>query len=65
MQDAWKQHRFDESLTGLEDMYLGKKLCEEGSQIAYISSASVFHIHDESWGQVRVRYEREAVALRR
>lgn len=63
--DAWEKFRFDETLTGLEDMHLAKKLCDDGAQVAYISTASVFHIHDESWSQVRVRYEREALALRK
>ena len=50
-------------LTGLEDMYLAKKLLESGGKVGYVATASVFHIHDETWRQVRVRYEREAYAL--
>jgi hypothetical protein len=46
-------------------MYLARQIQENGGKISYISSAVVFHIHDESWRQVRVRYEREAVALQR
>jgi rhamnosyltransferase len=61
---AWEQHRFDESLTGLEDLKLAKTMVETGDSIAYVTEAPVFHIHDESWHQVRVRYEREALALR-
>jgi rhamnosyltransferase len=61
---AWEQHKFDESLTGLEDMKLAKTIVENGHPIAYVAEAPVFHIHDESWHQVRVRYEREALALR-
>jgi rhamnosyltransferase len=61
--DTWATFRFDEQLTGLEDMRLAKQLTEEGMKVAYVADASVFHIHDESWRQVRTRYEREAYAL--
>jgi hypothetical protein len=37
---------------------------ESGGSVAYIAEAPVFHIHDETWGQTRRRYERESVALR-
>jgi glycosyltransferase involved in cell wall biosynthesis len=60
---AWQQFRFNEELTGLEDMFLAKQLGEAGHRIGYIAPASVYHIHDESWHQVRIRYEREAYAL--
>lgn len=61
---AWERYGFDESLTGLEDLHLAKRLHAAGHQIAYVAEAPVFHIHDESWRQVRIRYEREALALR-
>ena len=60
---AWQAFKFDESLTGLEDMHLAQRLINADSKIGYVSSAPVFHIHDETWSQVRVRYEREAYAL--
>lgn len=61
--EAWKEIKFDEKLSGLEDMHLAKKLVKVGQEIGYVSGASVYHIHDESWQQVRIRYEREAYAL--
>ncbi len=61
--EAWQQYKFDEELTGLEDMHLAKKLVDAGQRIGYTSHSSVYHIHDETWSQVRVRYEREAYAL--
>ena len=61
--DAWRSHRFDESLTGLEDMDLAKKLVDGGGRIAYVAEAPVHHIHDETWAQVQHRYEREAIAM--
>lgn len=62
--DVWEKHAFDEDLTGLEDMELGKRLVGQGHKIAYVAEASVFHHHQESWAQVRRRFEREALALR-
>lgn len=63
--DIWSQHQFDEDLTGLEDMELAKRLLAAGCQIAYVPEAPVFHIHEERWRKIRLRYEREAIALQR
>lgn len=60
---AWSRHRFDEDLTGLEDMALAKALVNEGEKIGYVADAPVFHHHSESWASVRRRFEREALAL--
>lgn len=62
---AWAPHRFDETLTGLEDMHLARRLFEEGRRVVYAPAAVVHHFHHETWPQVRRRYEREAIALRR
>ncbi len=63
LKSAWFEQAFDEKLTGLEDMFFAKQLVEKGKQIAYVAEAPVYHIHDETWHQVKVRYEREAIAL--
>ncbi|MCG2592018.1 glycosyltransferase [Ramlibacter sp. XY19] len=63
--EVWERFAYNEELTGLEDMYLARQIQESGGTLSYVASAGVFHIHDESWRQVRVRYEREAVALQR
>lgn len=60
---AWNQYKFDEELTGLEDMALARRLVNHGGKVAYVSEAAVFHLHHESWPQIRRRFEREAVAL--
>lgn len=60
---AWQHYKFDEELTGLEDMHLAQKLVNDGGKVGYVATAPVYHIHDESWRQVRTRYEREAYAL--
>lgn len=61
--EAWARHRFDEELTGLEDMALAKVLVNEGETIGYVAEAPVFHHHQETWAKVRRRFEREALAL--
>lgn len=61
---VWESHSFDETLTGLEDIELARRLTEAGHKVAYVADGSVHHIHDETWPQIRNRYEREALALR-
>ena len=61
---VWKKYLFDEHITGLEDMELAKRFFQDGGKIEYVSSAKVFHIHDESWIQTKRRYEREALAMK-
>jgi glycosyltransferase involved in cell wall biosynthesis len=63
LKEVWVTNPFDEELTGLEDMHLAKRLVTAGHKIGYVASASVFHLHDESWAQIRRRFEREAIAL--
>lgn len=62
--DAWEKFRFDEHVTGLEDMELGKRLVHSGLKLGYVAEAGVYHYHDETWRKVKWRYEREALALR-
>jgi rhamnosyltransferase len=61
--DIWKTHRFDEELTGLEDMELAKRLMTKGLKVEYVPDAAVAHIHEETWTKIKLRYEREAIAL--
>lgn len=61
--EVWRAHPFDEKLTGLEDMYLAKKLVSLGMDIGYVAEAPVYHIHEETWSNVKNRFEREAIAL--
>ena len=63
LKDAWAKLKFDEDLTGLEDMDLAKRLQVSGGKVGYCAEASVFHIHDETWKQTQRRYERESYAL--
>lgn len=63
--DAWAAHRFDETLTGLEDMHLARRLVEAGGRVQYVPESIVYHYHHEGWRKVKIRYEREAIALQR
>ncbi|TRO95892.1 glycosyltransferase family 2 protein [Glycocaulis profundi] len=60
---VWSEHPFDEEVTGLEDMVLAKRLVEQDMKIGYVADAPVIHLHEETWSKVKIRYEREAVAL--
>lgn len=63
--ETWEKYKFDEYLTGLEDMHLAKRIVADGGKVGYVSDAIVYHIHNESWQQLRIRYEREAYALQK
>ena len=62
---VWSEYKFNEEVTGLEDMELAKRYCEKKGKVAYIADACVYHIHNETWSQTRRRYEREAIALQK
>lgn len=64
LRKTWEKYRFDEDLTGLEDMELAQRLYRDGGKIGYVAEACVVHHHSELWRQVKRRYEREAIALR-
>ena len=62
--DLWEQHNFDEILPGLEDIEWAKYWMENGYAVVYEPKAALYHVHEETWRQVRRRYYREAVAAR-
>ncbi len=61
---AWLERKYDETLTGLEDIAWAKEALEAGRTIAYQADASIVHVHEEKWSSVFNRYRREAIALR-
>jgi glycosyltransferase involved in cell wall biosynthesis len=63
--EDWLVQPYDEELTGLEDMAWSKEAIARGKKIAYAADAVVAHIHDESWRTIRLRYERESIALQK
>jgi 2-desacetyl-2-hydroxyethyl bacteriochlorophyllide A dehydrogenase len=62
--ELWNEYAFDEKLTGLEDIDWARHWMKEGYQVIYKPEAAIYHIHEESWRQIRHRYYREAVAWR-
>lgn len=62
--DIWRKHRFDETVTGLEDMVLAKTIVAAGGRVGYVAEAPVAHIHEESLKQTQRRYYREALTMR-
>ena len=46
-------YKFDEDLTGLEDMHLAMQLIAEGGIVGYQANAVVYHIHHETWSKYK------------
>ncbi len=63
--DLWNKHRFDETLPGLEDIEWAKHWMGKAYLVIYQPDAALYHIHNETWGQVCRRYYREALAAKR
>ena len=61
----WSEYRFDEDLTGLEDIDLAKRVIENNKKVSYVPKAAVYHYHNENWQQIQLRFEREALALQK
>ncbi|MCX6406101.1 MAG: glycosyltransferase family A protein [Propionibacteriales bacterium] len=62
--DVWSQLRYDETLTGLEDLDMAKRALAGGRRIDYVAEAPVVHVHEETWSTIRNRYRREAIAYK-
>lgn len=62
---VWERLRFNEELTGLEDLDWAKRAIELGKKVAYNAKAEIIHVHDESPAKVYNRYKREAMAFKR
>jgi 2-desacetyl-2-hydroxyethyl bacteriochlorophyllide A dehydrogenase len=62
--DLWELHQFDEGLPGLEDAEWAKYWIPLGKEVRYEPEASIFHVHTESWQQVRHRFYREGIGGR-
>lgn len=61
---GWQERRYDEVLTGLEDLAWAKHARQQGGEITYVAEAAIVHVHEETWDRIRNRYRREAMALR-
>ena len=63
--DVWAELRYDEELTGLEDLEFADRAIGKGYAVAYVAEAPVVHVHEEPWDRIRNRYRREAIAYAR
>ena len=63
--ELWDKVKYDEELTGLEDLDWSNKVMGLGYSIAYNSNAEVIHVHRESLKQIYNRYRREAIAFKK
>jgi rhamnosyltransferase len=59
----WERLRYDETVTGLEDLEFAKRVQEQGSLVVYVPEAVVAHVHEETPARIYNRYRREAIAL--
>ena len=59
---TWRKERFNEDLTGLEDLDLYRRLRKGDQNVCYCPTSVCVHIHEEDWGQIAKRYNREALA---
>lgn len=61
----WEEYRYDESLTGLEDVAWAQQVMRNGWWISYRADAGVIHVHNESPSQISNRYMREAITFQK
>lgn len=61
---CWEDRPFVEHLTGLEDIEWARHWMQNGGKVVYSAEATVYHVHRETWRQVRHRHYREAIAAR-
>ena len=62
--NLWEEIKFDETLTGLEDINFGLYATSKGWKLYYSNEADVQHLHNENYKTIRNRYRREAEALK-
>ncbi len=61
---VWEGLRYDETLTGLEDLDWAKRALAAGHKLAYAAAAVVAHVHEETPSRIYNRYYREAIAFK-
>jgi len=62
--DLWEITKYDEEITGLEDLDWAKRALNQGYFVAYSAEAQIIHVHDETPSRIYNRYRREAIALK-
>jgi rhamnosyltransferase len=62
--ETWESFKFNEDLTGCEDIDFAQRVINTDGLIYYSSDSVVTHYHNEDIRQIRNRYRRESQALR-
>lgn len=60
----WEKLRYNETLTGLEDIDFSMRLLALGGTVVYEEEAEVVHVHEEPYKTIQHRYRREAIAYK-
>lgn len=60
----WEKLKFNEELSGLEDIDFSLRVIDSGGSVAYAHDAPVVHVHEETTATIFNRYRREANAYK-
>ena len=60
----WLAHKFDETLTGQEDIEWARYWMQNGFSVFYEPSSPIIHSHYENNQQIRHRFKRESFAMK-
>ena len=60
----WDDLKYDEELTGLEDLAWASNIMKLQFRVVYLSEAVIVHVHEETPQKIKNRYRREAIALK-
>ena len=58
----WEALKYDEELSGLEDIDFARRLLDKGGEVVYEEEASIVHVHEQSFRGTYNRYFNEAFA---
>lgn len=62
--EIWEDIKYNERLTGLEDIDWAKRVRQAGYEISYTAEAEIIHVHEESAREIYNRHRREAYAYK-
>jgi len=60
----WESVKYDEQITGLEDLAWADIMMKKGHKIVYLAEAVIVHVHEETPQKIKNRYFREAIAFK-
>jgi rhamnosyltransferase len=61
----WMEHKYDETLSGLEDLEWAHWVIEQGYKLSYVAEAEIIHVHEDTPMGIYNRYRREAMAFKK